>query len=186
MRDGEGPSLKKGRKIRLFVCTLLVLLAAGVLVVQLTHRQHQVLCMRNMGRLRLLFNPPEMFGETILTLDHRPVFAVHLGPTTADFEVYQLADIGQRTLIPRRSTSFDVGTNFFGKDSFGLAMTGTFFQIPFWFVHLLLLSYPTLLLLRCTLLWMRGRTLPNPCINCGYNLTGNVTGTCPECGKEMA
>jgi len=23
------------------------------------------------------------------------------------------------------------------------------------------------------------------CVACGYNLTGNTSGTCPECGKEI-
>lgn len=27
------------------------------------------------------------------------------------------------------------------------------------------------------------RSLPT-CMNCGYNLTGNTSGTCPECGKR--
>lgn len=27
---------------------------------------------------------------------------------------------------------------------------------------------------------------PGHCIQCGYNLTGNVSGTCPECGNVMS
>jgi predicted RNA-binding Zn-ribbon protein involved in translation (DUF1610 family) len=27
--------------------------------------------------------------------------------------------------------------------------------------------------------------LPPTCMHCGYNLTGNVTGTCPECGERI-
>ena len=32
-----------------------------------------------------------------------------------------------------------------------------------------------------------GRQPPRPghCQNCGYNLTGNVSGTCPECGDAV-
>ncbi len=26
---------------------------------------------------------------------------------------------------------------------------------------------------------------PNICYECGYNLTGNITGKCPECGEEL-
>ncbi|MBN1511055.1 MAG: hypothetical protein JXB13_03495 [Phycisphaerae bacterium] len=29
--------------------------------------------------------------------------------------------------------------------------------------------------------WKRGH-----CVNCGYNLTGNVSGVCPECGTPIA
>jgi predicted Zn-ribbon and HTH transcriptional regulator len=27
---------------------------------------------------------------------------------------------------------------------------------------------------------------PGQCRNCGYNLTGNVSGICPECGTAVA
>ena len=27
---------------------------------------------------------------------------------------------------------------------------------------------------------------PNACEECGYNLTGNVSGRCPECGTEIS
>ena len=30
---------------------------------------------------------------------------------------------------------------------------------------------------------LRGRHPPGHCQQCGYNLTGNVSGKCPECGK---
>jgi hypothetical protein len=29
------------------------------------------------------------------------------------------------------------------------------------------------------------RKLMNLCIACGYDLTGNVSGTCPECGEKV-
>jgi predicted RNA-binding Zn-ribbon protein involved in translation (DUF1610 family) len=28
-------------------------------------------------------------------------------------------------------------------------------------------------------------TRPGECINCGYNLTGNTSGVCPECGRRL-
>lgn len=28
-------------------------------------------------------------------------------------------------------------------------------------------------------------TRPGHCVHCGYDLTGNATGRCPECGKEV-
>ncbi len=31
----------------------------------------------------------------------------------------------------------------------------------------------------------RKALLANDCINCGYNLTGNVSGVCPECGENV-
>lgn len=37
-------------------------------------------------------------------------------------------------------------------------------------------------------LWRRGRrpVLPGQCRRCGYDLTGNVSGCCPECGSVVA
>ena len=35
-------------------------------------------------------------------------------------------------------------------------------------------------------LWRRGRKPPpNHCLHCCYNLTGNVSGRCPECGEAI-
>ena len=38
------------------------------------------------------------------------------------------------------------------------------------------------------LLWRRDARLPGPgcCKRCGYNLTGNVSGRCPECGTVIS
>jgi hypothetical protein len=51
---------------------------------------------------------------------------------------------------------------------------------PLWLPFLFLLI-PTVLL------WRRGRRKPRPgfCQACGYDLTGNTTGICPECGQEV-
>lgn len=52
-------------------------------------------------------------------------------------------------------------------------------KVPFWTLSLALLI-PTLLL------WWRDRPFPpGHCRNCGYNLTGNVSGRCPECGAPV-
>ncbi len=55
----------------------------------------------------------------------------------------------------------------------------TFVFIPIWcltpFVFI-----PTFLL------WRKDRRTPEGhCVNCGYNLTGNVSGKCSECGKAV-
>jgi hypothetical protein len=36
-------------------------------------------------------------------------------------------------------------------------------------------------------LWVRDRrrAWPGQCVHCGYNLTGNISGRCPECGREV-
>jgi len=51
--------------------------------------------------------------------------------------------------------------------------------VPFWFAFLLF-AVPL------TILWLRSRRIPpGYCQACGYNLTGNVSGVCPECGSPV-
>jgi len=52
--------------------------------------------------------------------------------------------------------------------------------IPLW-IPFVLVGLPT------GLLWWRDlRVPPGHCPNCGYDLTGNVSGVCPECGMPVA
>lgn len=48
-----------------------------------------------------------------------------------------------------------------------------------------LLSGLAILLVPTALIWWREtrRPFPNHCHQCGYNLTGNASGRCPECGS---
>jgi hypothetical protein len=54
------------------------------------------------------------------------------------------------------------------------------------FVYIPLVSIPLLVLLlgvpATALLWWLDRQRPGFCRECGYDLTGNVSGRCPECG----
>jgi len=64
-------------------------------------------------------------------------------------------------------------------ETFGLTdpMTYVEFIVPLW-MPLLALAVPTAILW-----WLdRRRIPPGHCQICGYNLTGNVSGRCPECG----
>ena len=55
-------------------------------------------------------------------------------------------------------------------------------KMPYWAVLLLFSAYPTIALIRGPLRrWRRRRR--GLCVNCAYNLTGNVSGVCPECGS---
>jgi hypothetical protein len=57
-----------------------------------------------------------------------------------------------------------------------------FLTIPAWPLAALFAALPALHLYRRT----RRRHLPGQCPSCGYNLTGNVSGVCPECGTATS
>lgn len=58
-----------------------------------------------------------------------------------------------------------------------------FLEIPVWVLLLAFAAYPAFAFLRGPVRrWRRRRR--NFCIHCGYNLTGNTTDICSECGKE--
>lgn len=77
---------------------------------------------------------------------------------------YALPTLGRRTsALPR-----DVG----------------YITLPLWFPLLLFAAYPTSAFIRGPLR-SRARRQRNQCILCGYNLTGNVSGVCPECGMAI-
>jgi len=51
--------------------------------------------------------------------------------------------------------------------------------IPHWFLTLIFAIMPAIWLFK----WNKRRKLgPTACPSCGYDLTGNETGACPECG----
>ena len=54
---------------------------------------------------------------------------------------------------------------------------------PGWFITVLLATYPTIAFIRQLHRHRRRkRRKRGECVECGYNLTGNVTGVCSECG----
>lgn len=58
------------------------------------------------------------------------------------------------------------------------------FRIPVWAVCLGFSAYPSTILGLHIRRWRRRRR--GLCINCGYDLTGNVSGVCPECGSSAS
>lgn len=55
--------------------------------------------------------------------------------------------------------------------------------LPFWFLVLLTGAYPTFAGIRGPVRrWRRRKN--GLCVHCGYNLQGNVSGVCSECGRE--
>ncbi len=67
-------------------------------------------------------------------------------------------------------------------DVFSQSVTTAFFGLVAWGVVCLVLLPVAL----CALLWLRRRRFPpGHCQRCGYDLTGNVSGRCPECGAPV-
>lgn len=57
-------------------------------------------------------------------------------------------------------------------------------SIPFWLLIPACLAYPAIAVIRGPLRRYRRRKR-GWCIHCAYDLTGNVSGTCPECGNPI-
>ncbi len=60
-------------------------------------------------------------------------------------------------------------------------------RVANWFPLAVLVAYPTLTFIRGPMRrWRRWRRKERGlCLTCGYNLQGNVSGVCPECGTEI-
>jgi len=56
---------------------------------------------------------------------------------------------------------------------------------PAWFLVVILASYPTVVFLRAFARRCRHRKTHGLCLRCDYNLTGNESGVCPECGTPI-
>ena len=73
----------------------------------------------------------------------------------------------------------------FAHERFGLRYGRVLFRVPCWFLSTLAATLPAIWLrrYRCD---RRLRTDGMPhCPKCDYNLTGNVSGICPECGTPI-
>lgn len=93
---------------------------------------------------------------------------------------------GSETKLPLRVlyvTISSEGTNLFLTPPLAFGWTNTYLVAPFWLLMLLFASYPI-----AAFFWgiprrRRARRLRKGlCLRCGYDLTGNISGVCPECG----
>ena len=57
-------------------------------------------------------------------------------------------------------------------------------SVRLWWMILLFAIYPTIAFIRGPYRRYRRRK-KGLCLKCGYNLTGNVSGVCPECGEQI-
>ncbi len=58
-------------------------------------------------------------------------------------------------------------------------------RMPIWPLLVTCMLFPTISMLRAAGRRLR-RKPPGHCRKCGYNLTGNVSGVCPECGERTS
>jgi len=57
--------------------------------------------------------------------------------------------------------------------------------IAFWFLSLVFAVYPAIFFIRSYRRRRLRRQALKPCGQCGYDLHGNESGTCPECGRTV-
>lgn len=57
--------------------------------------------------------------------------------------------------------------------------------VPMWALMLLYFAYPFYRMVRVKTCRSRCQNDHGSCRSCGYDLTGNVSGKCPECGKRI-
>lgn len=58
-------------------------------------------------------------------------------------------------------------------------------RLPLWASVLLFSAYPFVALIGSRARLRHRRRVRGLCVECGYDLTGNVSGKCPECGTEI-
>lgn len=68
--------------------------------------------------------------------------------------------------------------------SFGTGRYLFFLTCPVWAIAGTVVAYPAMFI-GCVLLRRYSRRWQRKCLKCGYNLRGNVSGRCPECGKPI-
>lgn len=72
----------------------------------------------------------------------------------------------------------------FGNGPWPPRRFGHCLKFPLWFPFLLFAAYPALAFIRGP--WRRHRRQRKGlCLKCGYDLTGNTSGRCPECGEAV-
>lgn len=99
--------------------------------------------------------------------------------TTASGIDERISMVGSMTPL-RERPHFERGS--FNIPVAGSTWAGYHFAFPHWLVVLLFLAYPIIAFIHGPCRRYR-RYKKGLCLTCGYNLTGNVSGVCPECGQ---
>lgn len=88
---------------------------------------------------------------------------------------------GKRSIILRNLFGFSLSWK---RSIFGVGDYWSAISVPLWTLILGFAAYPLSVLLGNSIGRRRNRRL-SWCLKCGYDLTGNTTGICPECGTKV-
>ncbi|UCE62367.1 MAG: hypothetical protein JSU63_11760 [Phycisphaerales bacterium] len=173
--------------IRKFLIVMLLLAAAGTYVLSLISTRKAITWEFTPGRDTILYiSASGGCGGVFLVQFNDPVLLLD--------DIYYTSRLTAHD--PRRSTTehipWDVGSHWgFGYQSSlvpgprGVTHKSTALTAPLWAVVVLFGIYPAIVFIRGPRT-RRQRKTKNLCADCGYDLTGNESGVCPECGWEVA
>ncbi len=117
-----------------------------------------------------------------------PLAAQRLGLSYGVFQLTQRpagSDILELEYLPRELARLGFGIlQYTTIPSTPVFCEGWLVTLPYWFVCTGMLAYPVTAFIRGPLR-RRQRRRRGECVNCGYNLTGNVSGVCSECGTTL-
>ena len=117
-----------------------------------------------------------------------PVLAFSVRRSEVMFYNWHPVSTASRKIVqPRRGALMSWGS-FDHTDASGQAWRNRSLHLRPWLVVVFFLIYPAISLLVQSYLNRRwaARHHGKGCLHCGYNLTGNISGRCPECGEPVA
>ena len=108
----------------------------------------------------------------------------HVSVEKGDLEIFHGEYILSGTFLVSEQTShfgFRVSRSYYSPN-WVISRT---YGIPMWAPTILFLAYPVLTIVRSPRVRRRHRQRHGLCLYCGYDLRGNMSGACPECGRAF-
>ncbi len=141
------------------------------------------------------FGPRDYFRQ-VLEYDHRRLFRWSNSQFTMQFSKSEPCDFCKRPHLKiegceegEYASRFPPPVSFYWKSgpfkfvkSQNIRITLWRIEVDDWVPIPILAAYPMVFLISA----LRRRTRPGHCPKCSYNLTGNTSGVCPECGTAIS